>query len=365
MLGVLGARFEERRRDLGVELGLAGADHLGDPRRRVGIGRVAFAELARELHLARIRVRHRHLLRSGRPRLLDLDGAPVRELRNGEASHRPEDRPVVERRDERLARRREKLAANSLALLGSRFPLEVGRAHERLRALLRERLDEHALLGRERARLVKAHPEETHGLALDDEGKAPECLGPARVRPEPRERRKELEVVSLALGPERAAGFQRPEGVRRVRAIGDAADPLEEFGRDAAIAHELQRRPRLVEHVERARVGLRGAHALVDDDVGDLGPRARLREGGRDVGEALQPAARLADRGLEGEAVVPGTGHPRTLPCSRSERHFCARVAALQATGVKDRAGDPPSRALALSVLLRFGERGGDVGDAG
>ncbi len=88
MLGAARAGFDERRGDLGIELGLPRANDLGNARVRVRIGRVSFAELPRELHLVRIRVRDRDLLRNVAPWLDDVDRAPVGEVGDRQVSDR-------------------------------------------------------------------------------------------------------------------------------------------------------------------------------------------------------------------------------------------------------------------------------------
>ncbi len=83
------------RRDPGDDLGSSGADDGADPGRRVGIGRVALAQVAGEVDLRRIDVLDRQPLDlSGG--IDDLDGAPVPDPRDGEAGHAPEGLLVVE-----------------------------------------------------------------------------------------------------------------------------------------------------------------------------------------------------------------------------------------------------------------------------
>jgi hypothetical protein len=171
-------------------------------------------------------------------------------------------------------------------------------AVERLAALARERIDEDAVVGREHARSIKAHPEQPHGLPLDHERHAPKSFGARAVDVQGGKAREQSVVSGFAFGPERLARSERVEGGVAARRR-NFTNFFEQFRRDAAIAEQLERLARFVEHVERAGVGAERLHAPIDDDVGDLAPRAHFRERGGDVGKGPQPLARLARRAVE------------------------------------------------------------------
>ncbi len=118
VLRVPSACFEQGSRDLGVELRPPASNDLRHAARRVRVGRVALAELARVGHFRRVGVSDLDLLRRRGPRFHDRDRAPIGELRNREARDRGKGLPVVERRDERIGRLGKERASSLRALYG-------------------------------------------------------------------------------------------------------------------------------------------------------------------------------------------------------------------------------------------------------
>lgn len=456
MLRVARAGFEKLGWNLGVELGLARTNDLGNASPRVPIGRVALSERPRKLDLARIDVCDGDLLRSCRPRLEDLDGTPIGQLGDREAGDRCERRPVVERGDERLPSPGEELASLLRALLlghvaehedhaeeapafvtnggcaivdrslfaalrpeermvrepydyplakdlrhgalhplpgalgentehlvespaarlthvpagqafGDRvhernvavaigrdhriadaaqrglkpstrlvFSLRARRASQRLRALLGERLDERSFLRRKPSRVVEAHPQETHGLSFDDERHAPKRGGPSPFRLHPRKRGKQHVVIALILGPNGLAGLQRRERLGIAGRLGDAADPVDDLGGDAAMTDELEGRPARFEHVERARVGADRSRPLFDDHGRHLGSGPHFGEGSGDVGESLEPPPRVSPQPLQEiraialnmprKAQEPGGGKREQEAAPQGDQRACLRL---------------------------------------
>ena len=106
MLLVARAGDEQLVGDLGVELGLAGADHLVDAGRVLVAGGVGALELAREGDLVGVRVRDGDVVQraAGRDQ---VDRAPVRDPRHRELGHLRQRLLVVQRGGQRLAHARE------------------------------------------------------------------------------------------------------------------------------------------------------------------------------------------------------------------------------------------------------------------
>ena len=296
MLRVLRLGLEESGRDLGVERGLARADHLRHSRPGVGIGGVPLAHLARKGDLRRVRVSQGNLLRARLAGLAQLDGAPVREPRHGQARDRRERRTVVERRRERLSGVDQECASDRMGRERAlRLDLTLGadRAQQRLRALLGERIDERALVAREAAGVVIPHREQADRPPLGDERHAPEGARPPPRRVVPRERGEERLVVGGRLRPQRRSRAHRGERGGVPRVLADLPDPFHDLRRRPALADEVQRRAGVVEEVERARVGARGAHPPLDDHVGHLGAGARIRQGHGKLRERPESVLRL------------------------------------------------------------------------
>ena len=151
--------------DLGVELGLAGADHLRRADLRVGIDRVASPQLLGQPDAARVGVRDRDVAQVAV--LVDeLDPAPVGDPPNGEVGELAQARVGVEGAGEQLARLREV----GEALADQPLSLIEARTIERLRRLLGRGQEEALLLGVEFAGGREAEGQGPEGGALDGEG---------------------------------------------------------------------------------------------------------------------------------------------------------------------------------------------------
>jgi hypothetical protein len=104
VLGVSGHALDHRIRDVLVELGLAGAQHVRHTELAFRIVRITQPQLLRERHLRRIDVCDGKAHGGKRVLVHDLDRAPVGDVRHGQANDGRQGGLVLQGRGERLAR---------------------------------------------------------------------------------------------------------------------------------------------------------------------------------------------------------------------------------------------------------------------
>ena len=123
--------------DLGVVLGLSGADHVRRAGRRLRVGGEAVLQFPRQLHLRLVGVRRRHLP-DGAVLLEELNRAPVDEVRHRDLRDVPEGLLVVERRGEDLAGADQELGACACCAALVEQPCVVDGEREVAREVARE-----------------------------------------------------------------------------------------------------------------------------------------------------------------------------------------------------------------------------------
>jgi len=177
LLRVLNRVLAEPVRDLGQQLGGAAPDDAGDAGGRRRVGRVAAAQVRGHGDLLGVGVRERDLLDRA-VGVRQVDGAPVRQPRDGEPGDALQRLLVVEARSEELSGAGEEALA-LLGLLGLRDVLDdVDRVHAAL-VLEQRGLREQPV--RLAGRLVDAPGEQLRGRLASDEPAAREVVRADRV----------------------------------------------------------------------------------------------------------------------------------------------------------------------------------------